>query len=233
MLLSGSGPQDRDESLLPVAQIKPFALIADALSRAGIAVLRFDDRGVGRSTGDFASATTSDFAADARAAVAYLRARPEIDPARVGVLGHSEGGLEVASMAAADPSLAFVVSMAGPAVPGIEVLVAQSEATARAAGKSEDEVAKTGQVERTILEAVRDGRMDEARASLATALGDAWDGLTPEQRQQAGTRDTYVTTNLDAQLQASAVTMVRRIPPLRPRVRTGRGPGPRAGALRG
>jgi len=202
VLLSGSGPQDRDESLLPVAQIKPFALIADALGRAGVAVLRFDDRGVGQSTGDFASATTSDFTADARAAVAYLRSRPEIDPARVGALGHSEGGLEVAAMAGADPSLAFVVSMAGPAVPGVEVLVAQSEAIARAAGKSEDEVAQTGKVERTILEAVRDGRMDEARASLATALGEAWDGLTAEQQQQAGTRDSYVQANVDTQLKA-------------------------------
>lgn len=202
VLLSGSGPQDRDESLLPIAQIKPFALIADALSRAGIAVLRFDDRGVGQSTGDFASATTNDFSADGRAAIDYVRSRPEIDAGRVGVLGHSEGGLEVASMAASDPSLAFVVSMAGPAVPGIDVLVAQAQAIARAAGKSNEEVTKIGMTERTVLEAARDGRVDEARASLTSAFGEAWDALTPEQQQQAGSRDAYVQANLEAQLQA-------------------------------
>ena len=198
VLLSGSGPQDRDESIPPVL-LKPFALIADALTRAGVAVLRFDDRGVVRSTGDFASATTADFTADGRAAVAFLRSRPEIDPTRVGALGHSEGGLEVASMAAADPSLAFVVAMGGPAVPGVDLLVAQTEAIARAAGTPEDEVARIGTNERTVLEAVRDGRMDEAREDLATALGEAWDRLTPEQQQQAGARDSYVQANLATQ----------------------------------
>jgi hypothetical protein len=93
VLVSGSGPQDRDESLVPVSSLKPFALIADYLSRRGIAVLRYDDRGVARSTGDYASADVDDFASDASAAIDYLLTRDEIDPAQIGLLGHSEGGI--------------------------------------------------------------------------------------------------------------------------------------------
>ena len=102
VLLSGSGPQDRDESLTGVTALKPFALIADALTQAGIAVLRFDDRGTGQSTGDFSTAGTEDFTKDGEAAIAYLRSRSDIDLNRVGVLGHSEGGIEAASIAASD-----------------------------------------------------------------------------------------------------------------------------------
>ena len=192
VLLTGSGPQDRDESLAPVAAIKPFALIADALSGAGIAVLRFDDRGVAQSSGDYLSASVADLTRDGEAAVRYLRSRPEIDPARVGVLGHSEGGIEVASMGAADPSLAFVVAMAGPSVPGVDLLVAQAEAVARASGQTEARVAALGQQQRAILEAVRDGQEDTVHQLLAKAIGEAWDRMTADQQQAAGPRDTYV-----------------------------------------
>jgi uncharacterized protein len=199
VLLTGSGPQDRDETI-PGMTLKPFAIIADALTRAGVAVLRFDDRGVALSSGDFASATTADFTADGEAAVAYLRSDPVVDAARVGVLGESEGGLEVAAMAVADPTLAFVVAMAGPAVPGVDLLVAQSEAIARASGKPETEVTETGKTLRAVLEAVRDGRIDEAKSVLANALGQAWDDMTSDEQEQAGSRDTYVQANLAQQL---------------------------------
>jgi dipeptidyl aminopeptidase/acylaminoacyl peptidase len=111
VLMSGSGPQDRDESV-PGLTIKPFALVADGLARAGIAVLRYDDRGVGGSTGDHAAAGIDDFTADATAAVRWLRDRAEVDPTRVGVLGHSEGGIYAAHIAADDPDVAFVVGLA-------------------------------------------------------------------------------------------------------------------------
>ena len=101
--MSGSGAQDRDESMRPVTTLKPFALIADALTSAGVAVLRYDDRGVGGSSGDYAAATIDDLAGDGRAALEYLRSRVDIDPARIGLLGHSEGGLYAAQLAAADP----------------------------------------------------------------------------------------------------------------------------------
>ena len=98
VLLTGSGPQDRDETLFGH---KPFLVLADHLSRRGIAVLRLDDRGFAGSTGDLAIATPADFATDARAAVAFLASQPEVDPRRVGLIGHSEGGL-VAAMVAGD-----------------------------------------------------------------------------------------------------------------------------------
>jgi hypothetical protein len=89
VLMSGSGAQDRDESMRPVTTLKPFALIADALTRAGVAVLRYDDRGVGGSTGDYASATIDELASDGRAALEFLRGRSDIDTGRIGLLGHS------------------------------------------------------------------------------------------------------------------------------------------------
>ncbi len=115
VLISGSGPQDRDES---IAGHKPFWVLADHLSRQGIAVLRFDDRGFGKSQGDFASATTEDFASDVQALFNYLIQHPRIDPARVGLCGHSEGGLIAPMVAAEDQRVAFLVLMAGPGVNG-------------------------------------------------------------------------------------------------------------------
>jgi pimeloyl-ACP methyl ester carboxylesterase len=199
VLLSGSGPQDRDESLPPL-RLKPFTLIADALTRAGVAVLRFDDRGVGGSTGDYPSASIADFTADAEAAVRYLRARPEIDPTRVGLLGHSEGGIEAASMAAADPSLAFVVGTAAPAVPGVDLLVAQAEAIARASGRAAGQVTALGQQLRALLEAVRNGQDDLVRSLVAATIGEEWDSMTPDEQRRAGPRDTYVQQLLASRL---------------------------------
>lgn len=121
-LVTGSGPQDRDESLLGH---KPFLVLADHLSRHGIAVLRFDDRGVGQSTGSFAAATHHDFAADARAAFAFLKAQPEVRAGAVGLCGHSEGGLHVSIAAAEDREVAFLVLLAGIGVKPQELLLRQ------------------------------------------------------------------------------------------------------------
>lgn len=140
ILLTGSGPQDRDESLVPVAEIKPFRLIADYLTREGFAVLRYDDRGVGESTGDYSTATTADLATDGEAAIAYLLTRDDIDPARIGLLGHSEGGVMAPMIAARNEDVAFVVSLAGTSVPGYDVLTMQNELIMRAAGATEEEI---------------------------------------------------------------------------------------------
>jgi pimeloyl-ACP methyl ester carboxylesterase len=125
VLISGSGPQDRDETVMGH---RVFLVLADHLTRSGVAVLRYDDRGVGKSTGDFGSATTPDFAVDASAAVDYLKTRTEIDAKRIGLIGHSEGAV-VAPMAANQRSdLAFLVLLAPTAVTGSEVIRAQSRA---------------------------------------------------------------------------------------------------------
>ena len=119
--ISGSGPQDRDGRLAGISGYRPFRALADTLGRRRIAVLRFDERGVGASTGSFAGATTQDFAADVRSVLAWLRARPDVDPRRLALLGHSEGGI-VAPMVATTDSVAAVVLMAGTAIPGRRIL---------------------------------------------------------------------------------------------------------------
>lgn len=135
VLVSGSGPQDRNEEL---ALHKPFLLWADTLTHAGIAVLRYDDRGTAKSTGKFKGATTADFAKDAAAAVAYLRSRQDIDPAKIVVMGHSEGGVIAPMVAANDAKLAGIVLLAGTGVTGEKVLRRQLPDINRAAGMSEE-----------------------------------------------------------------------------------------------
>ena len=127
VLISGSGMQDRDESLMGH---KPFLVIADYLTRNGIAVLRFDDRGVGGSVVEdmdtLEDVTSEDFATDVTVMVRAARWQPKIDPLRVGVIGHSEGGLIGPLVAVDDDKLAFVVMLAGPGVPGYELMPVQS-----------------------------------------------------------------------------------------------------------
>ncbi len=120
--ITGSGPEDRDEAIPPVKGYRPFRQIADTLALNGIAVLRMDDRGVGASTGDHGTATSADFANDIRAGLAYLRTRPEIDATRLGLIGHSEGGLIAPMVAAEAPALRGIVLLAGPAQTGRTIL---------------------------------------------------------------------------------------------------------------
>lgn len=122
VLISGSGPQDRNESIL---EHKPFLVLADYLTRQGLAVLRYDDRGFGQSQGKFITATTIDFASDAAAAVQYLQYRPDVKANQIGLLGHSEGGLIAPMVAQKGEPVAFIVMLAGPAIPGYELMVAQ------------------------------------------------------------------------------------------------------------
>ena len=136
VLISGSGPQDRDEFLLGH---KPFWVIADDLVRRGIAVLRYDDRGVGKSTGDFGAATSQDFATDAFAAVKFLQSRGEIDRGKIGLIGHSEGGLIAPIVAVDHPdAIAFIVMLAGPGLPGDQILEMQYQLIGKQSGLSEE-----------------------------------------------------------------------------------------------
>jgi len=148
VLITGSGAQDRDESLLGH---KPFLVLSDYLTRHGIAVLRADDRGTAKSTGDFATATTADFATDTEAGIAYLKTRPEIDVHKIGLIGHSEGGVIAPMIAARNKDVAFIVMMAGTGVPGDQILVAQSEAIEIASGKTAEEAAKNAAKEQAVL----------------------------------------------------------------------------------
>ncbi|HKS81097.1 MAG TPA: alpha/beta fold hydrolase [Candidatus Acidoferrales bacterium] len=164
IFIAGSGPHDRDETILGH---RPFLVLSDYLTRKGILVLRYDKRGCAKSTGKYAAATTADFATDAEAAVAYLKTRPEVNPHEIGLIGHSEGGAIAPMVAAHDPIVAFVVMLAGPGVKGDELLVAQVEALNEANGATREQAEKNGAEERKILEAVEQSKSD---ADLEAAL---------------------------------------------------------------
>jgi pimeloyl-ACP methyl ester carboxylesterase len=164
VMITGSGAQDRDENIFGH---RPFAVIADRLTRNGVAVLRVDDRGFAKSTGNFAAATDDDFAVDTAAQVAFLRKRADIDPARIGLIGHSEGGLVAPKVAAKDPKVAFIVLMAGPGVPLGEVLRAQRQALGPAMGVSAEQLRRSQALVDHVDAAMRGAKDDadaEARA---------------------------------------------------------------------
>ncbi|WP_433591007.1 alpha/beta hydrolase family protein [Nocardia sp. CA-145437] len=140
LLINGSGANDRDEELLGH---KPFLLLADTLTRAGYAVLRTDKRGVGQTGGRLNSATYSDLTDDIAAGMTFLRGRSDIDATRIGLLGHSEGGYLAPLYARRpDSGVAFVILMAGPAVPGSEVLLEQNRLILAAQGATPEQVGK-------------------------------------------------------------------------------------------
>ena len=134
LLITGSGAQDRNEELMGH---KPFLVLSDYLTRNGIAVLRLDDRGFGKSTGGGASATTEDFAQDAESAVAYLKTRKDVDAKKIGLVGHSEGGIIAPIVAARDKDVAYIVMMAGVGVSMEDLIVRQLSDLARAGGASD------------------------------------------------------------------------------------------------
>lgn len=169
VLITGSGTQDRDETIF---DHKPFLVLADALTRKGVAVLRVDDRGAGGSEkGDAAAATIPGFATDVAAGVAFLRARADIDAARIGLLGHSEGGEIAPLVAAEDPRIAFLVLMAAPGVDGATLLVAQNRALFAANGLPDDQVEILVKNRAERFAVVRDARdAPDARTRLTEVL---------------------------------------------------------------
>ncbi|MGL2967132.1 alpha/beta hydrolase family protein [Flavobacterium sp. XGLA_31] len=140
ILISGSGPQNRDEELLGH---KPFLVLADDLTRHGIAVLRYDDRGVAQSKGNFKTATTADFASDVQSALDYLKTRKEINPKKIGLLGHSEGGLIAPMVAAESKDVRFIALLAAPGLRGDALLLQQQELIGKASGATATELKDT------------------------------------------------------------------------------------------
>lgn len=151
ILVSGSGPQNRDEELMGH---KPFLVLSDFLTRNGIAVLRYDDRGSFASTGKFETALTQDFATDASAAVDYIKTRKEIDVKKIGIIGHSEGGMVAPMVASSRNDLNFIVLMAGPGIQGNEILMLQSELISRANGVKEKDIEKAKAINASIYNSI-------------------------------------------------------------------------------
>ena len=205
VLVTGSGPQDRDETLL---QHKPFLVIADHLSRHGIAVLRYDDRGVGQSGGDFATSTTQDFAQDAAAAIGFLAARDDIDPGRIGLIGHSEGGNIATMLAASDRRLAHVIMLAGPGVPGSEVVISQAQAIADKSGQ----VDPHAQLRKQVIELVRrDAPREEIERVLDGFFGPANEGSATSETPITAASDADTNENQPAQTDSTAEQQTNRM----------------------
>jgi fermentation-respiration switch protein FrsA (DUF1100 family) len=179
LLMQGSGPHDRDET---VFGHKPFLVLADYLTRKGIVVLRADKRGIGKSGGDYSQVVMQDFASDGAAGVAYLKTRPEVDPRKIGLIGHSEGGVEAPMAAAHNPDVRFVVLMAGMGVPGDQLLPEQLRQIERASGVSADQVEKDVATEREVLAAVE---RDKDDAVLQKELREKLSGKLPSPQLDA------------------------------------------------
>ncbi len=168
ILITGSGAQNRDEELLGH---KPFLVLSDFLTRNGIAVLRYDDRGTAHSTGNFATATTNDFADDAEAAFNFLRTRKDIDKNKIGLMGHSEGGVVAPMVAARNKNIAFIVMLAGTGLPGDQILIMQQQLIGKASGMQEKELVKVKkQYEGAYAIVKKYNNIEEIKSALKTYM---------------------------------------------------------------
>lgn len=183
VLISGSGPQDRDEAVMGH---RPFLVLADHLTRRGIAVLRYDDRGYGASSGDFWAATTQDFASDAAAAARWLAGHEAVDPSRVGLIGHSEGGLAAPLAARDNEAVSYVVLLAAPGVNMVELIAAQTRLIGTSQGMTEADFDRIMPINRRIWGIVSDASTEpEARTRLDELLDDellAELGVAPDRK---------------------------------------------------
>ncbi|OIQ21473.1 MAG: alpha/beta hydrolase [Flavobacterium sp. MedPE-SWcel] len=168
ILVTGSGPQNRDEEIMGH---KPFLVLTDHLTKNGIAVLRYDDRGVAASGGNFKGATTDDFATDANAAFTYLQSLPSINKKKIGIIGHSEGGTIAPIVASKNNDVAFIVLMAGTAIPGDELLMLQNYLLGKANGMPEEELTKLGNINRKVYDIIKEVQdKDEMKEKLYTTF---------------------------------------------------------------
>jgi len=193
VLITGSGPQNRDEEIMGH---RPFLVISDYLTRNGIAVLRYDDRGVFQSKGDFKTATTPDFATDAESAVAFLKSRKEINPSKIGLMGHSEGGIIAPMVASHSKDISFIVMLAGTGLRGDKILLYQQEVIARASGLPEAAIQRTREMNSKAYEMIVAAKSDEAlKADLAKYYAESLKN-TPADLKQKGISDEEMTTLL-------------------------------------
>ena len=194
VLITGSGAQDRDETIFGH---KPFRAIADHLTRNGIAVLRYDDRGVGQSTGIYAEGTIELFANDAESAVAFLQSREDVDRNKIGMLGHSEGGIVAPMVQQRRGDLAFIVLLAGPALTGKDILLQQAKLILTANGATPKQVEDNTNLQNKLFDTLETDLFgDSLTEELRTLLKDAADAMTEEERAAAG----FTESNIELQL---------------------------------
>lgn len=168
ILISGSGPQNRDEELLGH---KPFLVLADYLTKNGIAVLRYDDRGIASSKGDFKTATTTDFATDVEASIAYLKTRKEINKKKIGLIGHSEGGIIAPMVANKSADVAFIVLLAGTGIQGDKLLLLQQKLIGKVSGVSDEDLLKSELTNRKVFDIVNQSNsLEQLKTDLTNYL---------------------------------------------------------------
>ena len=192
ILISGSGPQNRDSEIFGH---KSFWVMADYLTKNGIAVLRYDDRGTGESTGEFSKGTSVNFANDAVAALNYLKTRNEINPKKIGLIGHSEGGVIAPMIAAENNDVAFVVTMAGVMIPGSELMIIQKEMQLRAMGSSEAYITKEKEFDTGIMQVITTSSFNELKDNLG-AYSDKYFQENPKFASEHGMTAAYYKTLL-------------------------------------
>jgi pimeloyl-ACP methyl ester carboxylesterase len=172
ILITGSGQQDRDETLFGH---RPFAVIADYLTKKGFAVLRVDDRGIGKTTGVFDTSTTLDFAKDVEAGIDFLEKQPQVNKEKIGLLGHSEGGMIAPMVADKRKEIKFIVLLAGPGIPIMDLMQQQIEAVTVSEGKSPEEAKANSYLMRTVWEEVNKNEDSATTVRNIRAKIDVWE----------------------------------------------------------
>lgn len=192
ILISGSGAQNRNEELMGH---KPFLVLADYFTRNGIAVLRYDDRGVGESTGDFFSATSKDFASDALFAVEFLKKRKDIN--RIGIIGHSEGGVIAPMVAVKSDDVDFIILLAGTGLPGDQILLLQTELISKANGISEEDIQDILSISRKTYNIIlTEHDSVEANKKLRDLFEKTYDSLSDQEKEEVGDKDNFIEMKL-------------------------------------
>lgn len=184
VLITGSGQQNRDEELFGH---KPFAVLADYLTRKGYVVMRVDDRGVGQTTGDVKNATSKDFANDVMTSLDYLKAMPQVNKTKVGLLGHSEGGMIAQLVAAERKDLAFVIMHAGPGQPILDLMTEQNRLVLTSTGMPAESVQRYSSFYKGMMTVIASASSDSAAVKLAAPLLDDWMDKTPKETVVATT----------------------------------------------
>jgi len=194
LLISGSGAQDRNEELLGH---KPFLLLSDYLTRRNISVLRVDDRGVGGSTGNLSESTSINLAEDVLSGVRFLKTRKEIDPERIGLIGHSEGGIIAPIVASKSEDIAFIILMAGTGLTGEEILYLQGELIARANGATEEEIQEARLRQELIFNVLKKEKdNDSAEKALRKLYEEDIAGMDEEEKKEAEVSDEVFKASL-------------------------------------
>ncbi|NIO27656.1 MAG: alpha/beta fold hydrolase [Candidatus Latescibacteria bacterium] len=195
VLLHGSGPLNRDQEAFGM---KPFWIIADHLTRKGVAVLRYDSRGVGGSSGAAYQYTISDVSDDALAAIRYLKTRNDINPHQIGLCGQSQGGAVAPLAASRSADVAFLICLAGLGLRGEEAHIVQMTSIARADGASEREIEELVEDLKRIISLIRGGtNVAEIRPVITTMLKNQLVSMSPKSEKQLSTSDEAVNSHIE------------------------------------